>query len=108
MAETKTGMVARAVRDAELNGVKVQKDWYMGFTDGLMLLCEQSRTDAAVALAKTLGVAEKDFVIAIYGEGVTEEEKAEFCARVEAENGGVEVFGIEGGQEVYDFLLILE
>jgi dihydroxyacetone kinase-like predicted kinase len=108
MAETKTGMVARAVRDAELNGVKVEKDGYMGFTDGLMLLCEKTRTDAAVAHAEKLGVKEKEFVIAVYGDGVTDGEKAEFVSRIEKQYRDVEVFGIDGGQEVYDFLLILE
>ena len=108
MAETKTGMVARAVRDADLNGVAVRKDCYMGFTDKLMLLCEKTRTDAAVKLAETLGVADKEFLIAIYGEGVTDEEKKAFVARLEGEYGDLEVFGIDGGQEVYDFLLILE
>jgi dihydroxyacetone kinase-like predicted kinase len=61
-----------------------------------------------VKLAETLGVADKEFLIAIYGEGVTDEEKKAFVARLEGEYGDLEVFGIDGGQEVYDFLLILE
>jgi hypothetical protein len=88
--------------------LKVEKDGYMGFTDGLMLLCEKTRTDAAVALAEKLGVEEKEFVIAVYGDGVTDGEKAEFVSRIEKQYRDVEVFGIDGGQEVYDFLLILE
>lgn len=108
MASTITGMVARAVRTTELNGVKVEKDGYMGFTDKTMLLCEKEKAAAVCSLADKLGVAEKEFLIVVYGNGVTEEEKDTLRAYISNNYAAVEMYEIEGGQDVYDFLLIIE
>ncbi len=108
MAGTVTGMVARAVRSTELNGVKVEKDHYMGFTDGNMLLCESTKGEAVCSLANKLGVAEKDFLIVVYGNSVTAEEKEALGAYIAKEYPRVEMYEIEGGQDVYDYLLIIE
>lgn len=108
MQGTLTGMVARAVRDAELNGVAVKKDGYMGFTDHTMLVCEPSKIEAVCSLVDKLGTAEKEFLIAVYGKTVTEGEKTAFNAYMDATYPCVEVYEIEGGQNVYDFLLIVE
>ncbi len=108
MAGTVTGMVARAVRSTELNGVQVEKDQYMGFTDGKMLLCEKTKAEAVIALVQKLGVAEKEFVIVVYGNTVTADEKNLFRMHMSKRYPRVETYEIEGGQDVYDFLLIVE
>lgn len=108
MASTITGMVARAVRTTELNGVKVEKDSYMGFTDHNMLLCEKEKTAAVCTLVDKLDVAEKEFLIVVYGNGVTEAEKDILRAYMSENCAHVEMYEIEGGQDVYDFLLIIE
>jgi dihydroxyacetone kinase-like predicted kinase len=108
MQGTVTGMVARAVRDANLNGVAVREGAYMGFTDKTMLLCEDTKIGALKALTDKLGVAEKEYAIVSYGAGVTEEEKENFRSYVNETYRGLELYEIEGGQEVYDFLLIIE
>ena len=108
MQGTVTGMVARAVRDANLNGVAVREGGYMGFTDKTMLLCEDTKIEALKALTDKLGVAEKEYAIVSYGAGVTESEKENFRFYVNETYRGLELYEIEGGQEVYDFLLIIE
>ena len=108
MAGTVTGMVARAVRTTELNGVKVEKDGYMGFTDHTMLLCEKTKTAAVCALTEKLGIAEKEFLIVVYGNSVIEEEKDALRAYMAENFPAVEMYEIDGGQDVYDFLLIIE
>ena len=108
MQNTVTGMVARAVRTVQLDDILVEKDSYMGFTDHQMLLCEQTKSAAVNTLTKKLGVADKEFLIVVFGESVTEEEKDEFRAFTSKNYPRVEVYEIEGGQDVYDFLLIVE
>ena len=108
MQGTITGMVARSVRDTELNGVEVKKDCYMGFTDHTMYVCKKSKIEAVCALTEKLGMKEKEFLIAVYGKTVTDEEKAQFNAYMGTTYPSVEVYEIEGGQDVYDFLLIIE
>ena len=108
MQNTVTGMVARAVRTAQLDGVDVQKDGYMGFTDHKMLLCEQTKTAAFQTLTRKLGVADKEYLIVVIGASVTEEEKDEIRTFMSQTFPQVELYEIEGGQDVYDFLLIVE
>ena len=108
MQGTLTGMVARSVRDATLNGVAVEKDKYMGFTDHTMLLCEETKAEAVCSLAEKMGVADKEFLIVVHGNSVTDEEKETLRAFMSEKFPSIEVYEIDGGQEVYDFLLIIE
>lgn len=108
MQGTVTGMVARAVRDACLNGVEVKKDGYMGFTDHTMLVYEETKVKAVCALADKLGLEKKDFLIVVYSKYVTEEEKEEMNGYLSERYPNLEVYGIDDGQDVYDFLLIVE
>lgn len=108
MQSTLTGMVARSVRDTSMNGVDVEKDAYMGFTDHTMLVCKPTKEEAVCALTEKLGVADKEFLIVVYGKSVTDEEKAAFETFMASTYPSVETYGIDGGQDVYDYLLIVE
>ena len=108
MRGTVTGMVARAVRSTTVNGVEVVKDGYMGFTDKTMLVCKPTKTEAVCALCEKLGVAQKDYIIISYGKDASEKEKGEFRACMAKKYPEVELYEIDGGQDVYDFLLIVE
>ncbi len=108
MENTVTGMVCRAVRDAQVNGVAVTKDAYMGFADHTMHVCRPTKTEAVCALAEALGVGEKDYVIVVYGKDAAEEERGAFRLFAAERYPNVELYEIEGEQEVYDFLLIVE
>ena len=107
MDGVKTGMVTVSVRDASLNGVDIRKGHYIGFTDKTMYSCAPDKVEAFRILCEKIGVFERNFLITIYGEDVTEEEKE----RVREFAGGVddlEFYEIDGGQAVYDFILIVE
>lgn len=108
MQGTVTGMVARAVRSTSVNGVAVQENGYMGFTDHEMLVCEQTKTQAFFSLLEKLGARDKEFLIIVYGKDAAEEEKAALKAHMASVYPRVETYEIEGGQDVYDFLLIIE
>lgn len=108
MQNTQTGMVARAVRDTALNGVTVNKDEYMGFTDNEMLVCKPEKVDALCALAEKMRVGEKEYFLVSYGKSVTDGEKERFRTYVGQTYPAVEVYEIDGRQDVYDFLLIVE
>lgn len=108
MQGTVTGMVARAVRSTNVNGVSVKENGYMGFTDHTMLVCEPTKTQAFFSLLEKLNVKEKEFLIIVYGKDATEDERAALKAHMAGVYPRVETYEIEGGQDVYDFLLIIE
>ncbi len=103
-----TGMVTRAIRNANLDGVEIEEGHYIGFTDKHMLASRAENAETAVALLERLNAAEHDFLIAIYGADVTNAQKADFRAQISAKYPNMELYEIDGEQEIYDFLLILQ
>ncbi len=106
MKSSVTGMIARSVRTTSVNGIKVEKDDYMGFTGGEMIVSCHEKLDAARELCRHL-IKDKEILIAIHGKEASEAERAGVSAFAE-ELSGVEFYEIDGGQDVYDFIFISE
>ena len=106
-AAVTTGMITRAIRNAKLNGVEIHDGDYIGFTDKKMFASCKKPLDTFVTLCNKLGINEKSFLIVIFGAGAKEEDKtavAEYAGSL----SGIEYYAIEGGQEVYDYIVIVE
>lgn len=103
-----TGMITHSVRNADINGVSIDKDAYIGFTDKKMLASDGNKIDTAMLLLDKLNAKSHEFLIAVFGKEMTESEREEFTARMSAEYPMMEVYTIDGGQEVYDLMLILQ
>ena len=103
-----SGMVARAVRDADMNGISVSRDDYIGISGKKILLAAKDRTDAAAGLAAALGADSRDFIIVFCGADVSEEERAACRKKMEEDFPSAEYYEIDGGQKVYDFIIVLQ
>lgn len=103
-----TGMITHSVRNADIYGVSIDKDAYIGFTDKKMLASDGNKIDTATLLLEKLNAKSHEFLIAVFGKEMTDSEREEFTARMSAEYPMMEVYTIDGGQEVYDLMLILQ
>lgn len=103
-----TGMITHSVRDADIDGVSIDKDSYIGFTDKKMLASDGNKIDTAMLLLEKLNAKSHEFLIAVFGKEMTDSEREEFTSRMSAEYPMMEVYTIDGGQEVYDLMLILQ
>ncbi|MBQ8840191.1 MAG: DAK2 domain-containing protein [Clostridia bacterium] len=101
-----TGMIARSIRTTVANGVSIKENDYMGFTGKTMMFSTESKLETTKLLIDELS-KDRDFLIAVYGKSTTDEEKAQIQTYVEKQ-GKVELYEIDGMQEVYDFILIFE
>lgn len=108
MTASVTGMVTTSIRSACIDGIEINEGDYIGFTDKVMQVARKTKVDAFLALAEKLGAADKSFVITVFGEDVTDEEREAVEANICDSYPGVEFYGIDGGQKVYDFIMILE
>jgi len=108
MAEAVTGLVCRATRQANINDVDIKKDDFVGFSGKEMLCDHEDRLQAAFMLLEKLNADEKGFLIAFYGENVTPDEREKFEAYIAEKYSEVEFYGIEGDQEIYDYIFVLE
>lgn len=108
MQNTVTGMIAKSVRTTTVNGVDVKKDEFMGFTDKTMHVSDADKVIAAEKLLEKLDIANKEFLITVNGKTATTKEKALLVGYLSEKYPNLEVYEIEGGQDVYDFLFIIE
>lgn len=103
-----TGTVTQAVRDANLNGVDIHENDYIGFTGKNMLAAAKSKNDAALALLEKLEAGKHEFMIVLYGADMKASEKEDFRTRVREQYPRTELYETDGGQDVYDYILILQ
>ena len=107
-ASVVTGNVSAAVRDSELDGISVRKGQYLGFTrDRILTACDR-RADTVLALAGELDAGNYGILMLIRGAGVPEEEGGDLARELQARFPDTEIIPIDGGQPVYDYMLVLE
>lgn len=108
MQDVVTGMVTVSIRDANIDGIDIKNGDYIGFAGKKMLTASKDKEQAFFALADKLDAWSKNFMIVSFGENVTEDEKQKIEEKISCEHPMIEYYRIDGGQEVYDFIMILE
>ena len=103
-----TGVVSRAVRDTEKDGVAVHKNDYIGFVGSRILVDDGSKEDVLLMLADKLNASFYDIMLVIYGESVSEEDAAEVERALREKYRRMEIVTIYGGQPIYDYIMVLE
>ncbi len=103
-----TGSVSRAVRDAEKDGVKIKKDDYIGFVDDTIYIDCPTRNGAAAGLAEKLDAGRFDVILLLRGNDASSQETDELAAELSDKYPSTEVIRLEGGQPVFDYILIFE
>ena len=100
--------VCRAIRSVDYNDVSVKNNDYIGFTNKKILSSSPDKTEALTALCDRLGIADKDIVTVIYGADASDADKASVREAFASRYSGKEFYEIDGMQEVYDFIVIME
>ncbi len=100
--------ISCAVRDAEMDGFSVQPGDYIGFTGKRIVSCNKSREEAVYAAADRIGLSDHPVCMLIKGAAATDVEAEGLVKELSRRNGGIEVYGIDGGQDIYDYILVAE
>lgn len=103
-----TGMITKSVRDANINHVNIKEGDYIGFSNKEMYSSNSSKIDTFIELIEKLNVKNKDFLINVCGKDVKEVEKLQIEKLLKEKYPRLEVYNIDGLQDVYDFIIILE
>ncbi len=103
-----TGLITYSIRDAELDGISIHKDDYIGICNSKMVSSEKTKLDALKGMLEKTDLSEKEIITIIYGCDVTEEEVDEVRDYIESTYDHIEVDIIEGKQEVYSYILSIE
>ena len=103
-----TGMVSRAVRDTEMNGVAVKKDDFIGFAGDTVYTDSPDRNTAAIELCEAAKAQRYDIMLLVCGADATEAEAQALYNELHKKYRRTEIVMIDGGQPIYDYIIILE
>ncbi|MBQ8641856.1 MAG: DAK2 domain-containing protein [Clostridia bacterium] len=110
MGYVKTGSISTSIRDAELNGVHIENGDYIGFMGKEMLVSCKDLNDAARELLCKMGLdsGEVYMVTAFTGSEAPADAVGALQTYMEENYPDVEFYTVEGGQEVYPFIFVVE
>lgn len=103
-----TGAVSKAVRDTEKDGVSVKAGDYIGFVGETIYTDSAKRRDAALELTSSLDAGSYDVVLLICGAEVPSEEGEALYKELSEKYKRTEFIMIDGGQPIFDYIIILE
>ena len=103
-----TAEVSQCVRDADMDGVSAHTGDYIGFMGKELLASAPDRKGAAMLTLDRLDLEEHAVCILICGEDSTDEEARELHDYIHARYPMTEVYMINGGQNVYSYIIVAE
>ena len=109
MKRVTTGYISPSIRDAEMNGIHIEKGDTIGIIDKEIVLSEKSETEAAHKLATMLLSIEDKFMLTIFcGQDATEEAREDLKAYIAECHPDAEAYFINGEQQIYPFIFAAE
>ena len=102
-ASVTTGMVSRAIRDTEI----AKTGEFVGFSGKELLCGSPDRAEAVKCLAEKLDAGNADIFIIFKGEDSPASEAESLQAYLEKTYPRTEVILLDGGQPVYDYILLI-
>lgn len=99
-----TAEISRSVRDTD----EVNAGDYIGFVGKDIIAARAERLEAAYATIDNLNISAFDICILIRGSDTNEAEAASIESYINSHYPGREIYVIDGMQEIYDYILILE
>lgn len=102
-----TGLVSKAVRDTEKDGVTVHEGDYIGFCNGEVLTDSPERRSVVMQLCQTLGAADHDVVLVFAGSEADPDEVEALERELTKTYRRTEIIFSAGNQPVYDYIIVL-
>ncbi len=109
LKDVKSGSVTYAIKDTDIDGVHVTKDYYMAMEDKKIVSCVKDKLQALMDLLDHLVSETVSSLILLIGKDVSEEEEAKINSLVSEKLGDrVDAMISRGDQPVYSFLVGVE
>ena len=103
-----TGTVSRASRTTERDGVKIKEGDFIGFSGGTVYSDSPSAAEAALKLADRLSADDYGILMLICGKDAGTREAGELKDALQKAHRLTEVILLDGGQPIYDYIMVLE
>lgn len=110
MESVKSGQITYAVRDTEIDGMKIKKDDILGIVGSDISVVGAERDDVLDALLDNLVDEDSEFITIYYGKDIKKSEAEAVASRLEEKysDDEIEVTVRRGGQPVYYYIVSVE
>jgi DAK2 domain fusion protein YloV len=106
--EVVTCEVTTAIRDADLNGIKVQDGQFIGMINGELKIAAPDLEEAVIEVVTKAGAADYELVTLYYGEQVSVTDKDALLVWLAERFPAQEFTSVYGGQPLYPYIISLE
>lgn len=103
-----TAEISHCVREASIDGMELHTGEYIGFVGKNLLAADDDRLATVCKTVEMIGFEKYDVCIVICGKEATAEEAEQIEKYITSNYKGKEVYIIDGGQDVYDYIMIVE
>ncbi|MBR0136541.1 MAG: DAK2 domain-containing protein [Clostridia bacterium] len=103
-----TGAVSRASRNTVKNGINIVKDDFISFVGDTVYSDTDSANASALALAEKIDAGSFDVILVICGKSVTNDERKALEQEFRNRFRNTETILIDGGQPVFDYIMVFE
>lgn len=104
----KSAQITYAIKDTEIDGVEVKKDYYMALVNKKIIACVKDKYDALFEALDSMVDDEAGMITIFTGEDISEEEHEELYDKLESRYSSVDIDLRKGNQPVYSFIIGVE
>lgn len=104
----KTGSITYAVRDTEVDGIKIEEGNILGLIEGKIKKVGTSYCDVAEEVLSEMIDEDSELITIFYGADVSEKEAENFAKKIEDKYEDLDVQCYRGAQPLYYFLISVE
>ena len=108
MASVATGTVTRANRNTVRDGITVVEGDYIGFSEGKIYVDSHEAPAAVLSLARSLSADDYGILMLVCGKDADTSEAQRIREALQQAHPLTEVILLDGGQPVFDYIMILE
>lgn len=108
MSGVTTYYVSHCVRDAEMDGIVLHNGDYIGFQEKKIMVATPERKRTALQTVEGIDFTDHEVCILIRGEDSTDYEKEEVKKYLLLKHPGIEIYEVNGGQDIYSYIFIVE
>ena len=108
MQGVETFSVSHCVRDTQMDGFELHSGDYIGFCDKSIVASDNERKKTVIDTIDKMDFSDHEVCIFIRGTDSDEKEASEISDYIKQKHNGTEIFEIDGGQDIYSYIMVLE
>jgi len=108
MANVKTGYISPSIRDADIGGVHIESGDTIGIINKEIVVSDKDKVSAALRTVDAMLDEDRFMLTIIGGADTTEEERNALGKHISESHPDIEIYVLDGGQEIYPYIFVAE